>query len=604
MFKRKYIDRILSEGLFKASRSGHFKHPKENSAWEDSLIFGFQDFEKLTSTISPWRTYLLFLPVVVIFALLFIKLFSLQIIEGANNRDLADSNRIKIKTIHAPRGVIYDRNGKILAQNEPGFRLIEDTPDGKKTKILSRDEALNLEVENDPLLSNLEVDSLRFYPGSEITSHVVGYIGEISEEELANPSFEKYSLGDRVGRGGIEQYYEEILRGKDGGEVIEVDVRGKKIRSLRQTAATPGQNIYLSIDKDLQEVAFNKLKQALEKSNSCCGAAILQNPQNGEILALVSLPSFDPAQLDEALQNPNSSLLNRVIAGTYPPGSVFKIASSLAGLSSGKIKADTQFEDTGVVRLGQSTFANWYFTQYGKTEGFVDLVKALKRSNDIYFYRLGQIIGEEELKKTAESLGMNRKLGIDLPGEEAGLIPDNNWKVANFDQVWYPGDTLHMAIGQGFVLVTPLQLNNLISIVAANGNQYPPHLVLKITNSKDELIKEVKFNSVSKVELSSEYLNLVKKGLSEVPKMGGTAWPFFSFPIPTAGKTGTAEYGDPGGKTHAWYSAFGPVEDPKVAVTILVEGGGEGSSVSAPIAREILRWYFSKDKSNLIKDGL
>jgi penicillin-binding protein 2 len=255
------------------------------------------------------------------------------------------------------------------------------------------------------------------------------------------------------------------------------------------------------------------------------------------------------------------------------------------------------------MELGPYKFANWYFTEYGrKEEGGVDVVKALKRSNDIFFYRLGQDTGEKLLGDFSKRLGLGEKLGIDIPGEVTGLIPDGDWKQKNFDQPWYPGDTLHMSIGQGFVLATPLQINNLTMTIASGGNQYPPHLAMKITTPLDFLIKKFKFDPINKKDFKKQDIELVKKGLEEVPLQGGTAWPFFNFPVKTAGKTGTAEFGDPKNKTHAWYTSYAPIDDPKIVMTVMVEAGGEGSSVAGPIAKEVYRYYFSPDKNNLLKD--
>lgn len=535
---------------------------------------------------------------IIAFSILLIRLFVLQIIEGKNNRDLADSNRIQIKIIHAPRGVIYDRNGKIVAQNEPAFRLVE----GARITRVSRDEALKMEVKGDPNFKNLEIDNARTYPQAAKMVHILGYLSEITGDELKDPDYKNYKSGDLVGRSGVEETYEKLLRGADGGEIIEVDAQGKKIRTLRKNDAIPGQNLYLTIDADLQMIAYDRLEEAIKKAGACCGALIGVEPLSGQVLTLVSYPAFNPYDISAALGSQNAPILNRVVAGTYPPGSTFKIVSALAGLFSGKINEQTVFEDTGVVTLGSFSFSNWYFTQYGKLEGAVGIAKALKRSNDTFFYRLGQVVGEEVLASTARKLGMGQKIGIDIPGEDVGVVPDKDWKIKNTGEVWYPGDTLHMSIGQGFVLATPLEISNLVSQVAAEGKQFPPHLGLKITNNVGHVIKEFRFNESISKEFKPRYWKLVKDGLAGVTKEGGTAWPFFTFPIPTAGKTGTAEYGDVKGKTHAWYTSFAPLDDPKIALTVLVESGGEGSSVAAPVAKEIYRWFFSPDKTNLIKD--
>lgn len=603
MSKKNRFGQAFIDQLAKVSnKNSHYHKGKDTNSVNELFISG-RLFSTPTQSLSIWRQLILMIFCLVLFFSLFLRLFHLQVVEGAKNRELADSNRIEIKIIHAPRGVIYDRNGVILAQNEPGFRLInkEATQSAGRYKYIPRDEALKMEVDN---LTNqtIEVDNLRSYSLGEKSAHILGYISEITDTELKDPKFSNYKPGDRIGRGGVEEIYEKVLKGVDGGEVIEVDAQGKKIRTLRENKAIPGQNLYLTIDANLQEHAYKKLSESVSKSKSCCGAVVATDPSTGQILALASIPSYNPKQLAQALLNPNSPLLNRAIAGTYPPGSTYKIASSLAGLESGKITAKTIFHDTGVVQLGPYKFANWYFTQYGKTEGPVDVITALKRSNDIYYYLLGQTIGEDIMADTSRKLGLGKILGVDLPGEAAGIIPDNNWKQANIGESWYPGDTLHMSIGQGFILTTPLQIVNLVSVIANDGKQFPPHLALKITSPQNHLIKEFQYQNIQQNSFKKDNLQLIRTGLELVPKEGGTAWPFFNFPIPTAGKTGTAEFGHPKNKTHAWYTAYAPTTDPKIAVTVLIEEGGEGSTDASPVAKEIFRFFFSPDKNNLIKD--
>lgn len=585
-------------------QTGHFRGKKAEKFEFTDTIFGRDEGEDYsTSLISPWRKMLILLLPLIAFSILSVRLIHLQITEGRYNLSLADSNRIQVKVIHAPRGVIYDRNGKILAQNEPGFRLLESSSSAKTVRYLSRDEALEMELGGKDIAAHLEIDNNRSYPFGEKVTHILGYVGEITEEELKDPKFVSYKLGDKVGRGGVEEAYEKVLKGTDGGEIVEVDAQGKAIRTLRKTEAIPGQNLYLTIDIDLQNRTYEQLADTLKKTQSCCGAVIAQDPKNGQILSLVSYPSYDPKKLSDALTAPNSPILNRVIGGTYPPGSTFKIASGLAGLSSGKITAETQFEDTGVLALGQFTFANWYFTQYGrKEEGGVDLVKALKRSNDIYFYRLGQATGEKTIAEVARKLNMGKKVGIDIPGEVEGLVPDDNWKRGAIGDVWYPGDTLHMSIGQGYLLTTPLQINNLVSFIAADGKMFPPHLALMITSPQGYMVRQFKYDPVFNREFKASDVQVIRRGLEEVPAAGGTAWPFFNFPIKTAGKTGTAEFGHPKNHTHAWYTAYAPSDDPQIAVTVLVEAGGEGSSIASPIAKEVFRYSLSPDKTNLIQD--
>jgi penicillin-binding protein 2 len=632
--KRKSFGKAFAGELSRVTyRNRHFLGKNEGHDINDLFIPGSNE-ETESSTSSSWIKFILPICFLIIFGLFLLRLVHLQIIQGADNRELADTNRIQVKLIHAPRGVIYDRNGKILAQDEPGFRYTESTTSGKpKTFYISRDDALKLEVGKDPRFKNLEVDNIRTYPYGEKTAHILGYVSEITEDELKDPSYTNtsentnfsltgpmatllgqtkapYKGGDKIGRIGIEETYEKALRGIDGGEVIEIDAAGNKKRTLRHVDPIPGQNVYLTIDADMQQVAYDQLLKAAQTSKSCCGAAVVQDPTNGEILALASIPSFDPKHIEPALVAPDSPFLDRVISGTYPPGSTFKIATSMAGLSSGKITGATSFADTGVMSIGPYTFANWYYSEYGRKEdGMIDVIRALKRSNDIYFYQVGQTIGEKTIGDVSKEMGLGRKLGIDLPGEAAGLIPDNDWKVKNVGDVWYPGDTLHMSIGQGYVLTTPLQISNLVSQIADNGKYYSPHLLKKITSSTGKLVKNASFENISKTNFKQSDIDLVKKGLNEVPVSGGTAWPFFTFPVPTAGKTGTAEYGaatnasgQPIYKTHAWYTSYAPLDNPQLAVTVLVEGGGEGSTVASPVAKEVYRWYFSQDKKNLLKD--
>lgn len=573
------------------AKIGNFN--KESQQWVDSLLPNFHPDNTKIVRKNIWIVTIFSAICLTAFFLLFLRLFRLQIIQGPTNRELADSNRIKIKIIHAPRGVIYDRNGKILAANSPAFRLKED--------LISREEALQLEVKNDPKILDLEVDNVRDYPLGVEFAHVIGYVGQISENQLVQEKYKNYRPGDRIGQAGIEAGYESLLRGIDGGEIIEVDSLGRKLRTLRKTQPIPGQNIYLTIDGSLQDKIYQLMAEALTKTGSCCGAALAMDPQSGQVLAMLSFPGFDPnyftKKQDEGiiidiLSRSDSPVLNRATSGTYPPGSTFKIVSSLAVLSSGKVTANTIIQDTGVIYLGAFEFSNWYFNQYGKTEGSVNLLKALQRSNDTYFYQISQIIGENALASWARKLKLGGKLEIDIPGEAEGLVPDDAWKQKTLNLPWYPGDTLHLAIGQGFVLTTPLQILGITSFIAAQGQLYKPHLLL--TGFKPKIL-------VSNL-LSSDKIQTVKEGLKLVPKEGGTAWPFFTFPIPTAGKTGTAEYGNPKGRTHAWYTSFAPVDNPKIVMTVLIEGGGEGSSVAAPIIKEAYRWYFSDDKNKLIQD--
>ncbi|MBI2020790.1 penicillin-binding protein 2 [Candidatus Daviesbacteria bacterium] len=588
-------------------KSSQFKRG-EGGNWTDTLIPNFQKFFEKEKPQSLWLIAFFSAICLVATFLIFLRLFHLQIVAGSTNRELADGNRIQIKIIHAPRGVIYDRDGTVLAANSPAFRLVD--PKTQKVRLISREEALAMEVKNDPVVADLEIDNVRTYPLGKNLAHVVGFVGEISEEQIKSEQFKSYKLGDMIGQLGVEAQYEEILRGKDGGEIIEVDSQGQRVRTLRRNAPIPGKDIYLTIEGDLQTKIAAIAKETLKKVSSCCGAIVVMDPQNGGVLALLSFPSFDPnlitqkqdeAAIQQIFADTTSPMLNRAIGGTYPPGSTFKIVSSLAALASGKISPQTTFQDNGVVYIDIFKFTNWYFNQYGRTEGPVNLVKAIKRSNDTYFYEAAKILGEGPLIDWSRKLLLGSKLGIDLPGEEQGLVPDDQWKRKTFNEVWFPGDTLHMAIGQGFVLTTPLQILGVTSYIAADGVLYQPQLLSKVAEG-DKIVSEFSSKLLLSNLANQDHIKIIKQGLVEAASSGGTAWPMFIFPIETAGKTGTAEYGDPKNRTHAWYTGYAPSVDPKIVMTVLIEGGGEGSSVAAPIVKETFRWYLSEDKNKLIKD--
>ncbi|MBI4096584.1 MAG: penicillin-binding protein 2 [Candidatus Levybacteria bacterium] len=545
------------------------------------------------------RTYLLPVVLLLAVALIISRLFFLQIIKGESYRNLSDSNRTRTIPIHAPRGVIFDRRGVPLVFNTPGFR---QTLNGQ-TKLLDNNEALKLLIGRK---NNLEVDSLRSYPYKDTASHVLGYIGQISKEELKQKEFIDYKGGDLVGKIGIEKKYESLLKGIDGKELVEIDSMGKVIRELGRTDPSPGQNITLTLDIALQKAAFDATKD-IEK-----GAVIVSNP-NGEILALVSKPSFDPnlftmgegysaeqnsiykSVLQVLSDSENQPLLNRAIGGVYPPGSTFKLITAAAGLEDKIIDKNYTVEDVGILKLGAFSFGNWYFIQYGKTEGAVDVVKGIKRSNDIFFYKLAELVGVDSLSKFAEKFGLGKKLGIDLMGEQRGTVPSGEWKKREIGEQWYLGDTYHYGIGQGFLLTTPLQVNGWTQAIANGGTLYRPHLLL---NAKYSILN-TKF-------LSQSTVDLIKEGMVGSCGTGGVAWPLFGFKVPTSAKasagkeikvackTGTAQHGGEETLPHAWITLFAPANNPQIIITVLSESSGEGSNIAAPIAKKILEEWFGR----------
>ncbi len=563
------------------------------------------------------RGFLFPIILAIVTLLILVKLFSLQLIHGGDYRVLADANRTRTQRIHAPRGVIFDRNGVPLVFNIPGFLQTTKDKDGKiiKTTHLSKEEALTKLVKGD---QSIEVDSLRQYPYKEAMGHVLGYIGQISEDELKEPGFESYVGNDWIGKNGIERQYEQLLKGVDGKLLIEVDATGKKIRPLGQTDPIPGQDITLTLDAKLQQAVYEATRDVKK------GAVIVAKP-DGEILSMVSRPSFDPNlfTLDTTYKpasdssyfsvesmitdGNNQPLLDRAIAGTYPPGSTFKIVTAASGLEKKVIDANYHVTDTGVLKIGDFSFANWYFTQYGRTEpGELDVTRALARSNDIFFYKLAEKIGVDRLSDTSKEFGVGSRLGIDLGGEQAGVVPNQEWKKEVIKEDWYLGDTYHYGIGQGFLLTTPLQVNAWTQVIANGGILYQPRLL------KDASKKEIRKNIVD-----SNTINLVREGMVEACSKGGVAWPIFDYAVKNpklkidgknitnvasgsadmrhvvvACKTGTAQHGGEDTLPHAWITLFAPAYKPEIVVTVLSESAGEGSNIAAPVAKKVLDAYF------------
>jgi penicillin-binding protein 2 len=564
-----------------------------------------------------------------IFLIITLRLFFVQIVQGSYYARLSDENRTRTVNIPSPRGIIFDRFKRPLVRNVPAFEIIEKTlPAGKqnKVKILPRDEALELINKG----KNVIETTSREYLYKDVFAHVLGYTGQISEEELTQEFFKSYALTDFTGKMGIEKQYENKLYGKNGRKLYEVDANGKEIRFLGQHEEVSGDNLYTTLDIDVQQASERAFKD-VEK-----GAVVVSDPRNGGILAIYSKPTFDPnlfthseryvadgdykTVLDIVNDSEKQPLLDRAIGGVYPPGSTFKLVTAVAALSSGAIKPETEFEDTGILRVGEFSFGNWYFLQYGGKDGNVDVVKAIKRSNDIFFYHASEETGVNTISNWARRMGVGKKLGIDLPEEEQGTVPTERWKERVIGEKWYLGDTYNYGIGQGYLLTTPLQVNFWTTVFANNGTLYKPHL---IKNEKKVLEENI---------IKKEYINLIKKGMEESCEQGGVAWPLFNFTVQndrikldnldfTQGsasqsartasdsaklkkgnyvrvkigcKTGTAETGGKETEPHAWITVFAPYHDPEIAVTVLVENGGEGSSVAGPIARDILKEYFEK----------
>lgn len=583
------------------------------------------------------------------FAVLVWRLFTLTVIHGHTYRALANTNKTRELVRHAPRGILTDRTGKPLVANIPQYRLIKPC-EGTDVMVscvtrLTKDEGESLAQHGLPLGWYLEVDYLRQYLYPEAFAHIVGYVGELTEEEMQDEYYQlrNYRRGDRIGRTGAEAVFEDRLRGRDGKELVEVDANGKILRVLGKDDEVTGETILLPLDIGIGMAAYRAFPQGQK------GAIIVTKPLTGEILTLYSSPSYQPNKFSLGmsdteyaglLEDADRPLFNRAVGGTYPPGSTFKIVTALAGLEEKAVTKDTVVNDIGVITIGPFTFPNWYFTQYGRTEGLVSIVRAIARSNDIFFYKVGEWLGIDKLAKWAHIAGVGSSLGIEIGGEASGLMPGPKWKDQTFhtaqdllarNNQWYLGDTYHVAIGQGYLLTTPLQVNAWTNIIANSGYLCRPTITKSVLPGYAQ-------KNCKNIGIQKETIQIITEGMRLACAPGGTGWPLFGFTvtkktlpqtgetewalsptpvqarkthIPVACKTGTAEFGDPNDKTHAWFTAFAPIAsdyiqdeenseqdtesgEPEISVTVLVEGAGEGSNVAAPIAKSILEEWFSR----------
>ncbi len=512
---------------------------------------------------------------------LFLRLFQLTIVKGGYYRSLSEQNRIREIVIEAPRGEIIDRKGFIIAKNLP--------PN------------INIEANQELLKNNQRISSQRIYQSPEAISSLIGYRQIADNNDLKNDRCQyKLKLGDRTGKKGIEKLFDCQLRGQPGKKLIEIDAKGKHLKTINVITPQPGDKIQLSLDLDLQKKSYELIKGKK-------AAVIAINPKTGEILISVSTPSFNSQDFEDQI-SPNiqrylidkdSPLFNRVTEGVYPPGSILKLVVATAGLEEKIIDEKTQIEDTGTIKAGPLIFGNWYFLQYGKTEDMVNIVKAIKRSNDIFFYKVGEKTGEDKIKKWADIFGLGKHTGIGID-EVEGTIPSSFWKKEVLKENWYLGDTYNLSIGQGYVGTTPLQ-TVLVTSVFANGGFL----------CKPQLLKQ-NVGMCKKLPISQKTLSLIREGMKQACSTGGTGWPLFDFSIRTdpvkqqgqslkkqvqvACKTGTAESHAASGMPHAWITAFAPYENPEIALTVLVEEGGQGSDVAGPIAKEILKAYFERNQ--------
>lgn len=494
------------------------------------------------------------------FTVLVVRLFQLTVVQGDYYRRLSDENRIKEIIIEPKRGRILDRKGLTMADSEE--------PD--LTKVTNR------------------LKSRRIYSEPDATASILGYRQLVDQKDLEKyPCLTKPRLNDRVGKKGIEKIYECDIRGIAGRKLVELDAHGKYVKTLSVLKPVGGQTLRLALDLELQ-------KKAYETMDHRRGAVIAVIPKTGEILTFLSSPSYNSQDFEDNkqeairsfLEDDEKPLFNRVTEGIYPPGSIIKPVIAIGALQDKKIDEKTIFVDEGKIKAGPLEFGNWYFLQYGKVEGPVDIVKAIRRSNDIFFYHAGNRLGPERIKSWSEKFGIGKTNSLPFD-QEQGLIPTPFWKEETLKDRWYLGDSYNLSIGQGYFLVTPLQIMMSTAAIADNGNLCEPHL---LKGAKPQC---------KNLNLSKKTLDLVHEGMRQACASGGTGWPLFDFKvngnkIEVGCKTGTAEAPGESGLPHAWFTAYAPAHNPEIAITVLVENGGQGSDVAAPVAHEVLKTYFER----------
>ena len=572
---------------------------------------------------------------VLVIAVLIGRAAYLQIYQGEYYAGLADGNRIRIVPSMAPRGTFYDRNGELLVTNRPGFSvsllpltapisddvidrlsdLLKVPTDEIKTKIAGHSGFNPIRIKTDvtPDIVSIIEEQKSQYPGVviEVTpirdyilkqegAHTFGYVSEINDAELEKMKDEGYKSGDIIGKFGLEKVYDKELRGENGGQQVEVDVSGKPVQILGRKEPVPGDDLELTIDINLQQAAEKAVDEQLTQIGAHAAAAVVMNPQTGEILAMVSRPAFDPNLFAHGISskdwnqlnnNPYHPMDNKTITGEYPPGSTFKIVTGTAALTEGVVTPDEQIFDSGhhwIIPKGNAD---------GEALGWLNFRTALAHSDNVYFYEMGNRLGIDRLEKYARMFGLGAKTGIDLPYEATGLVANRRYKEKNFDDgEWYLSETFDAAIGQGFNLVTPLQAAMVMGEIAADGKRYKPHVVNRIIAPDGSVVKDFQPELLSQLDVPEEDIKLVQDGLHDVTKYGTAASSFRGFTVDIAGKTGTAENSQ--GRDHGWFVAYGPFDNPNIVVAVIVENGGYGSQSAVPIGRKILEAAFGLNQDN------
>ncbi len=586
------------------------------------------------------RLWLLKIGVVIVVGLLVLRLWQLQVRDGPHYQHLSQHNRTRSIVLHPARGLIYDRNGFLLANSVPSFNVYVELSDVRNRERLFQklEDLLALDARelNKKILTHgrtrvklkaglslreaaiveshrldlpgvvVHPEYQRNYPQGSSAAHVIGYIGEMSEEQLGQEKFHGLVQGSMIGQYGVERMYDRALRGQAGRKLIEVDALGHEKRTIFVEKPQAGNDVYLTLDFRLQKLAEDVLGDE-------AGAIVALDPQTGETLALASQPGFDPNALSHGLpveewnvllQDPRHPLTNRAIQGQYPPGSIFKIIMAGAVLGTRAIDPTERIRCGGGFRFGKRTFRDWKANGHGN----VDLHAAMMHSCDVYFYRLGHRLGIETIATHAKRFGLGQRTGVDLPSEVTGIVPSPEWKQQTQGEAWYPGETISVSIGQGFVTVTPLQMANVIAAVGNHGRVYTPHVVRGVRQREHGMIQEWNPARGHAVQLvQPQGLRRIRTALAAVVAEG-TGRRARSSLVGIAGKTGTAQVVGLREKSeddtpkkfrdHAWFVAYAPLARPRIAVAVLVEHMGQGGAVAAPLAKQLIEAYLS-DPSNV-----
>lgn len=584
------------------------------------------------------RLHTLLVVCLVLFAVLLGRMVYLQLWRGDYYAKQSDGNRLRQSRILAPRGIIYDSEGKELVNNLPGYAVVLQKQSSYKPETLQRlSNLLQMPVEEinakikasenfyEPIMlkNNLDqqmvtkieeqrrympevmlsVQPIRNYPYHELAVHALGYVGEVSAYEIEQGLFKNITQGSLVGKAGLEKTYDKYLRGEDGAFMEEVDVAGNVVKHYDSVQPVPGKNLKLTLDYQLQkelEEFTDKHLAYLRNSGIAPGAraaaVIAIDPRNGAVRAMVSRPGYDPNWFVHGISSKNWNSINndtnfpmnnKVITGEYPPGSTFKIVTGSAAFELKKVGLNEPIFDGGfhpmVPTMGNAG---------GEVLGWLTFIKALAMSDNVYFYELGYRVGIDNIEKYAHIFGFGERTGIDLEGESKGLVASKKVKREIWNEDWRLGDTFNAAIGQGFNLTTPIQLSVMLSIVANGGTKYQPYLVDSIINSDGSLFEKPKRAAGKHIDVSQQTIDYIRMGMSATTQEGGTASYFAGLPKPIAGKTGTAENSH--GRDHGLFVAYGPVDDPELVVVCIVEQGGFGSVAAGPIVYKAFEEFFQE----------